>query len=460
MELLALRYSKRISGTVGCYNRIFIEKRGLKIPFKRISMKIFLVLVFLFFECQITHAQQPLMQISGRVLDGASKTPLIGASIYMNHTTIGTISSDSGKFVLNDIPSGNYTLIISYVGYNSVSVSVSAQYHPPFRVEMYKRENALKEVVVTADAHWKEYFSLFKLFFLGSSDNAMKCSLENPEALSFDYNDTSYVLTAETNKTLVILNKALGYKVYFDIIRFIHYAGRTSYTGYSHFEEMNPEDSREQRKWNSNREKAYYGSLPHFMRALVTKQLAEEGFLVKKLVKSDKNTTDRPALLRWQGDEFKSSDTVVTMRWNGRDYSPEDTALTRFDLFSMKSPDDVIPQNSYEWGHKMGYNVLYPGNVPYDSIISPMDKPGNFKLDFNNSLFITYRKEKTNADIWGYGKAYSRRSFETSILTMLIPETFIDQYGNLANPNAVISEGYWATLRVANQLPFDYTPEK
>jgi hypothetical protein len=35
---------------------------------------------------------------------------------------------------------------------------------------------------------------------------------------------------------------------------------------------------------------------------------------------------------------------------------------------------------------------------------------------------------------------------------------FVDNFGNLLNPNSLKIEGDWARNRVANQLPLDYSP--
>lgn len=417
-----------------------INKNQLATNLTDIPLKAFLIAIFFIINYQSIYAQQSFLQITGTVIDSKTKMPLAGASVYLDHTTKATISSDSGKFVLKNISTGNYNLIISYVGYEAVSVPMSEQYNPQLKVELIQSTKSLKEVVITADPHWEEYYSLFKMFFIGKE--AKQCIIKNPKTLSFHYNDTSYVLTAETSEPLIIENKALGYKVYYDLSYFVHYAGRTSYSGYTRFEETTPTNNKEQKTWKSNREKAYYGSLTHFMHSLVNKELAEDGFVVKKLEKVKKPTSNHPVLQRWRGDEFKSQDTIVTMRWNGRDYSPKDT---------------TISTNSNKWGEKMGYNILYPGNVTYESIVTPTSLTGNYKLSFSNSLFITYKEKKSTEDFWGYGSAY-RPSFITSILTMLTPQTFVDIQGNLADPHAVIHEGYWATLRVADQLPFDYTP--
>lgn len=413
---------------------------------------------------QRAFAQQPSMQIDGMVVNAKDQTPLVGASVYLDHTTIGTITSDNGSFSIDDLPAGNYNMVVSYVGYEPLSFPVSNHSpHANLRFELRPNTRLLKEVVITGDSHWAEYLSMFKMFFLGSDDNAKQCTIENPDVLSFHYNDSTYMLRAEADKPLIIDNKALGYKIYYQLTAFVHYTSRTYYSGYTRFEEMKPAETQEQKKWKVNREDAYYGSVTHFMRSLVAKQLRANHFVVKKLAKVRENLPHHTVLQRWEGDEFRSSDTIVTMRWNGRDYSPSDTTLTRFNIFN---PDDPIPADQYEWGKMMGFNILYPDKVPYDSMLTRTDSTGDDDLSFNNSLFITYTRKKTYEDYWGYGgitslmKMIHRPSFEASIITMKVPGISLDAHGNLADPNAIVYEGYWARQRVADQLPFDYSPLK
>lgn len=388
--------------------------------FLYLSPRIFLITLFISLNWILVSAQQSTVQIIGMVIDAQSKQPLAGATIYLDHTTKATLSSDSGNFALKNIPSGNYKLIISYVGYSSAFVDLNEKDIPNLIVELTPSVKLLDEVAITANPNWQEYFLLFKMFFLGKE--GQYCTIKNPKTLSFDHNDTSYVLTAQAAKPLIIENQALGYRIYYELNSFVHYAGRTSYSGYTRFEKMTAANSKEQKKWKSNREKAYFGSSIHFMRSLVNKTSKEEGFVMKKLVKSN--------LKKSEENEFKSTDTIVTMQWNGRDYFAKDTTV-------------LSGLGSLIGSRKMGYDRLYPEELPYDSVVTT-NLNGKNKLSFNNSLFVTYRKKKN----------------VTSILTMLTPETFVDIHGNLANPQAVLHEGYWATLRIADQLPFDYVPDK
>lgn len=56
--------------------------------------------------------------IQGKVLDGETKTPLVGANILLLNTKIGSTVNSGGEFVLKDVPVGSYTLEFRLVGYD------------------------------------------------------------------------------------------------------------------------------------------------------------------------------------------------------------------------------------------------------------------------------------------------------------------------------------------------------
>ena len=60
--------------------------------------------------------------LTGQVTDEANET-LIGASIVVKGTTIGTVTDFNGNYSLT-VPSDASELLFSYVGYNSKSVTI------------------------------------------------------------------------------------------------------------------------------------------------------------------------------------------------------------------------------------------------------------------------------------------------------------------------------------------------
>ena len=59
--------------------------------------------------------------VSGVVSDGDK--PLIGANVVVEGTELGTVSSDDGSYSV-DVPSGQYDITVSFIGYSSVTQEV------------------------------------------------------------------------------------------------------------------------------------------------------------------------------------------------------------------------------------------------------------------------------------------------------------------------------------------------
>jgi iron complex outermembrane receptor protein len=61
--------------------------------------------------------------ISGKVTDAKDGSPLVGASVVVKGTTVGTQAGADGTFKLS-VPSSATTLVVSSVGYGSQEVSI------------------------------------------------------------------------------------------------------------------------------------------------------------------------------------------------------------------------------------------------------------------------------------------------------------------------------------------------
>lgn len=89
--------------------------------------------------------------ISGHVRDAGTGEDLIGATIYVDELKTGASANVYGYFVLNLIP-GNYTLIVSYIGYQTVQQSFQLKEDITWNVELNISNQELEEVVVTSTA--------------------------------------------------------------------------------------------------------------------------------------------------------------------------------------------------------------------------------------------------------------------------------------------------------------------
>ncbi len=62
--------------------------------------------------------------IKGYITDATSGEPLPYSNIWIEGTGHGTTSNSDGYFVLTNVPNQNFTLVVSYIGYNSKSVLI------------------------------------------------------------------------------------------------------------------------------------------------------------------------------------------------------------------------------------------------------------------------------------------------------------------------------------------------
>jgi CarboxypepD_reg-like domain/TonB-dependent Receptor Plug Domain len=66
---------------------------------------------------------QNIGSIKGKVIENATKQPVIGANVLVQNTQLGAATDTLGNFVLTNIPEGNYSIQISSVGYQSKTAS-------------------------------------------------------------------------------------------------------------------------------------------------------------------------------------------------------------------------------------------------------------------------------------------------------------------------------------------------
>ena len=89
--------------------------------------------------------------ISGTVTD-TNGNPLVAANVRLANTNVGTATDISGNYVLNDVPSGTSTLVVTLLGYSrfEAKVTVEEGTQTTLDVELFENILALREVAVTS----------------------------------------------------------------------------------------------------------------------------------------------------------------------------------------------------------------------------------------------------------------------------------------------------------------------
>lgn len=123
-------------------------------------MKSFYTFVFLL----ATFAVQAQQTISGTVLDEKSK-PIIGANIFIDGTYDGVSSDESGNFKFTTTANGNQVLVISFLTYETLKVTINVAECQNKVFKLKESVNSLDAVIVTAgtfDAGDKARVSVLK----------------------------------------------------------------------------------------------------------------------------------------------------------------------------------------------------------------------------------------------------------------------------------------------------------
>ncbi|MEM7186653.1 MAG: carboxypeptidase-like regulatory domain-containing protein [Bacteroidota bacterium] len=118
---------------------------------KHPGFKIMLSLLLVTFSAQVFSQTE----LKGKVVDFQTFAPIESASIYVQNSTVGTVSNSDGKFLLS-VPRdlANDTLVISSIGYKSFKTLVS-EFDPTMDVFLEEDIASLDEVVVAASTRPK-----------------------------------------------------------------------------------------------------------------------------------------------------------------------------------------------------------------------------------------------------------------------------------------------------------------
>jgi len=88
-------------------------------------------------------------KIVGTITDGEYNEPMAFANVLIKNTTTGTTSDFDGKYQL-EISEGNYTIVFSYIGYQSVEISdVTVEANSEVLVDVTLNTNSLETVIIT-----------------------------------------------------------------------------------------------------------------------------------------------------------------------------------------------------------------------------------------------------------------------------------------------------------------------
>jgi len=276
--------------------------------------------------------------LSGVVTDSLN-VPIPNSCVYLSKTTIGVLANRDGFYSLSIPQSGTYELFASCVGYKSHSQIITTESgNQQINFKLSKRTFLISEVTVKGkDKNRRQNYDQFKKCFIGRTGNSPYCTIENPKDLVVYRKSDGGNLIAYSVNPLIITNSALGYKIIYDLKSF-SYNFKTEHLRFSgnyYFQDISNQKRRNS-KTNRSRFVAYYGSRMHFLRALFTDSLSQEGF---KIYDAKKDSTGE-----WwiQSDTIHEKDLRLSL-------TPDSMALYHPNLILIKYADNH-PELYPLWG--------------------------------------------------------------------------------------------------------------
>lgn len=392
-------------------------------------MRFYWLILCLFFPL-ITLAQNGI--ITGKVTATDGKTPIPQANVFLSNTTSGSATTEDGTFRLSGLKPGQYTLVVSIIGYESYTKTVLVGSQPiHLDIQLSTQVSELREVTIMSPKLWEKYYEWFVRDFIGTDDNAKYCYVSNPHTVQLNYHKGQQELEAYTEDFLVVDNMALGYRVKFLIKEFTSskLTGIISYSGQRLFSDL-PGSKKQKEEWRKKRDSAYYGSAMHFYRALYKNQLDQEGFQMLKLTRS---------INPYRPQEQEIQEKI--RKYN--DGHHLDSAKRWIDLENMS---------------KYYREFLDRVPMPASSVVFKTQEDNIFAVDFHDCLYIRYVNKREDTYFRDVYQPIDLPNYETTIATITKPY-FFDTNGVVFGDSAPLYEGTWSKSKLSDLLPVDYEPD-
>jgi hypothetical protein len=375
--------------------------------------------------------------VTGKVISNADKKPVPYASVFLSNSVVGAQSADDGSFTLNNVKNGQYDLVISFIGFEShhQTITVNGANLDLGIIQISPKSTTLKEVKITNDPNREHNLATFEREFLGQSDNAQQCQILNPDVINISYDANGRNLTASSDDFIIIENKALGYKVHYQLNKFLKDDANRMlyYEGSVLFEAMKGRPGQEKR-WQKNRMAVYLGSDMHFLRSIFANRVNEEGFRVMKLIRKPNpnrppDSMIRAKLLLFATNKQKPGWADSADTWRKKERLPKKTE------YLIKTP------------------------LTINDFVLRTDNRSMLALQYTDHLYVIYTRKKVNNTYNSVFQQPDMADYPTTVISLNKKYAVFDSNGVFIDPNSTVDEGAWGLNRVADLLPVDYVPD-
>lgn len=342
--------------------------------------------------------------LSGVVKDAETGETLPFCNVFINNTTISTVTDIDGKFILSNLEAGPLEVGFSFMGYvaetRKVTLNPGGNLTVNLSMKPFATELSDVEIKASRDKNWERDLRKFQNLFIGIDDAASKTKILNPWVIDFPVGADKGAFVAKADLPIEIENQYLGYKITFNLSEFFDSPTNYRIVGAARFEEMSPESEIQKSTWIKNRAEIYRKSPMNMFRSILNGTQEREGFFL-------------------YGDKAGGSAS----------------RNMRSDIFANELGNSV---------------VVYKA----DPLVTPTSPPGHYFINLKGRIEIHYQKGFAQAN------TYKDAPYPISWLEVNGGKVKVKENGMVINPQDLVFSGDMDRKRISNLLPLDYNAEK
>jgi hypothetical protein len=342
--------------------------------------------------------------ISGLVKDSETGESLPFCNVFINNTTISTVTDLDGKFVLSGLEPGPLEVGFSFMGYvaetRKVTLNAGGSVTVNLSMKPFATELSDVEIKASRDKNWERDLRKFQNLFIGIDDAAAKTEILNPWVIDFPAATDKGAFVAKADLPIEIENRYLGYKITFNLNEFFNSPSNYRIVGAARFEELTPTSEVQKSTWDKNRADIYRKSPMNMFRAILSGNQEREGFYL-------------------YGDKAGGSAS----------------SNMRSDIFANELGNSV---------------VVYKA----DPLVTPTSPAGQYFINLKGRIEIHYQKGFAQAN------TYKDAPYPISWLEVNGGKVKVRENGMVLNPQDLVFSGDMDRKRISNLLPLDYNAAK
>jgi hypothetical protein len=208
-------------------------------------------------------------QITGTVT-GPDGSPVSGATVFVHLTTLATQSGADGSFSLPAPPQYAFEVAAAANGFAPTGLQANQAAHTGLTLQLGGEQTPEGS---PPDATLLEEFKITAFSYTRFASDIV---IENPDVLRISRDASMGTLDVQATAPFVFTNPALGYRVTIHGLRLGGNAVAYGWNGWTQFEPLTPEKSKDEKTWASNRETTYEGSRRHFFSALMAGEMKKQ----------------------------------------------------------------------------------------------------------------------------------------------------------------------------------------